>query len=66
MLAPAALLLALHATATAAAGAAAPSHIMTVLIDDLGFYDTAVWNPDIAPITPRLKQLADDGIRLER
>jgi len=49
---------------SAAAARAPPTTILTIVIDDLGHYDTAVLNPD-AP-TPTLKGLADGGIRLGR
>ena len=50
-----------------AAPAAAPKTVMTILIDDLGSYDTAVNNEEIAYITPNLHQLShDDGLRLSR
>ena len=42
----------------------APTTIVTIIIDDLGHYDTAVYNPN-SP-TPNLKKLADGGIRLGR
>ena len=51
-------------SATKAATSLSPSTIVTIVIDDLGHYDTAVWNPN-AP-TPALKALADGGIRLGR
>ena len=38
--------------------------IVTIVIDDLGHYDTAVYNP--ASPTPALKALADGGVRLGR
>ena len=51
----------------AAASASAPKNIVTILIDDLGSYDTAVNNGDIVHITPNLAQLSHaDGLRLER
>eukprot|EP00038_Savillea_parva_P011469 m.197762 g.197762 ORF g.197762 m.197762 type:complete len:512 (+) comp20214_c0_seq1:161-1696(+) len=43
-----------------------PSTILTVLIDDLGFYDTAVHNPNIVSVTPNLHSLVGDGLRLDR
>lgn len=54
------MLLLLLSTVTAAS--AAPKTVVTILIDDLGSYDTAVNNPDIAYITPNLKALSDDGL----
>ena len=48
----------------AAAAAAPPKYVVTVLIDDAGWYDTTVNNPE-SP-TPRLQELADQGIRLDR
>jgi arylsulfatase A-like enzyme len=36
------------------------------LIDDLGSYDTAVNNEDIAYITPNLHKLSHEGLRLSR
>ena len=44
-----------------------PPHIFYIFFheqDDLGFYDTAVYNPN-SP-TPTLKSLADGGVRLGR
>ena len=38
-------------------------HIVFVLADDLGFFDTAIYNPS-SP-TPLLKELSDGGIRLD-
>ena len=38
-------------------------HILSLIIDDLGFFDTTVHNPN-AP-TPAIKNLTDSGIRLE-
>ena len=46
------------------AAAAPPKYVVTVLIDDAGWYDTTVNNPE-SP-TPRLQELADQGIRLDR
>ena len=60
------LLSILPAVGSASTPKASPSTIATILIDDLGFYDTAVFNDAIRPVTPNLAQLADDGIRLER
>ena len=54
------MLLLLLSAVTAAS--AAPKTVVTILIDDLGSYDTAVNNPDIAYITPNLKALSDDGL----
>ena len=48
----------------AAFAASGPSTIVTIVIDDLGHYDTAVYNPN-SP-TPALKGLADAGVRLGR
>ena len=45
--------------------AAAPRpHLLMVLGDDLGFYDTQIYNPT-SP-TPHLKSLAEQGVRLDR
>lgn len=53
------------ASAAVAAAANAPQpHLLLVLGDDLGFHDTAIYNPT-SP-TPHLKALADEGIRLDR
>lgn len=41
-----------------------PQVIVTLLIDDLGYYDTSVWNP--AAPTPTIGALADEGLRLDR
>eukprot|EP01043_Picozoa_sp_COSAG02_P041037 COSAG02_NODE_3371_length_6857_cov_12.629328_2_plen_686_part_00 len=47
--------------------AAPPKMITTILIDDLGSYDTAVNNPDIAWLTPTLQRLShEEGLRLNR
>ena len=43
---------------------AAPPHFITILADDLGWADTALYNP-LAP-TPRIKEEADQGLLLER
>jgi arylsulfatase A-like enzyme len=54
--------------ATAAALGAPPAsprpHIVFLLADDLGFYDTALYNP--ASPTPTLRALAQQGILLDR
>ena len=51
----------------AAAAARRPSTIVTLLIDDLGSYDTAVNNEGIEWLTPNLKQLSHaEGLRLDR
>ena len=42
----------------------APTTIVTIVIDDLGHYDTSVFNPS-SP-TPHLKSLAEGGVRLGR
>ena len=44
--------------------AAPRPHLLMVLGDDLGFYDTQIYNPT-SP-TPHLKNLAEQGIRLDR
>ena len=46
------------------AGAAKPKAIVMMLIDDLGFWDTAVQNP-LAP-TPHLGQMKSEGIVLDQ
>ena len=52
-------------SSNAAAAAAAPRpHLVLVLGDDLGFYDTQIYNPT-SP-TPNLKSLAEQGVRLDR
>eukprot|EP01052_Picozoa_sp_SAG31_P039524 SAG31_NODE_5498_length_2499_cov_15.125833_2_plen_155_part_00 len=38
-------------------------HLLAVLADDLGFYDTAIYNPS-SP-TPALARLSKEGIRLD-
>ena len=48
----------------AAAVAAKPKAIVMMLIDDLGFWDTAVQNP-LAP-TPHLGQMKSEGIVLDQ
>jgi len=45
-------------------GAEKPKVILTLMVDDLGYYDTAVNNP-LAP-TPHVGKLADQGLRLDR
>jgi len=47
-----------------AANAATRPHIVAVLADDLGWYDTQIYNPN-SP-TPHLKALSDGGLRLDR
>lgn len=60
-----ALLLALAQPGLAARRAAAVQpHILAIMVDDLGSYDTRVSNPD-AP-SPTIGQLADAGVRLDR
>ena len=39
-------------------------HLVTVLADDLGWFDTAIYNPN-SP-TPALKNALDHGLRLDR
>ena len=56
------MLLLAHLTAVFAT--TGPATIVTIVIDDLGHYDTAVYNPN-SP-TPALKALADGGVRLGR
>ena len=51
------------AAVAASRGVGAAPNIVTILADDLGWFDTALYNPD-AP-TPRLKALADGGLLLE-
>eukprot|EP01046_Picozoa_sp_COSAG06_P077568 COSAG06_NODE_25320_length_639_cov_140.657407_1_plen_104_part_10 len=46
------------------AAAAAPRVVLTVLIDDLGYWDSSVYNN--RSVTPVLRSLADDGVRLPR
>ena len=41
-----------------------PRVVLTFLMDDLGFYDSSIFNP--ASVTPTLRSLADDGVRLTR
>ena len=54
-------------TFAAVAAAAPPKSIFTILIDDLGSYDTAVNNEGIEWLTPNLKQLSHaEGLRLDR
>ena len=63
------LLVALAACGPAAAAAQAtkkpPPHIMTLLIDDLGWHDTQIHNPN-SFMTPNLGALAKAGITLMR
>ena len=49
------------AATTGTAAARGPKAIFTILIDDLGSYDTAVNNPDIGWLTPNLHQLSHEG-----
>eukprot|EP01062_Namystynia_karyoxenos_P043778 TRINITY_DN3205_c0_g1_i1.p1 TRINITY_DN3205_c0_g1~~TRINITY_DN3205_c0_g1_i1.p1 ORF type:complete len:545 (+),score=180.56 TRINITY_DN3205_c0_g1_i1:90-1637(+) len=58
------MLLSLLAAAAAAAAGAPRPHIVMILADDLGWYDTALHNPK-SP-TPRLKELAAEGMLLDR
>jgi arylsulfatase A-like enzyme len=54
------------AGAFARVAAAAPKpHIMTVLMDDVGWYDTQINNPN-SDATPHIGELAGAGIRLGR
>jgi arylsulfatase A-like enzyme len=39
-------------------------HVVAILADDLGFYDTAIYNPN-SP-TPQIAALAAHGLRLDR
>ena len=60
------LTLACTSAAAAAGGSIKPApHILTLLIDDLGFYDSQVHNPD-SFMTPNLGELARTGVVLER
>lgn len=43
---------------------AARPHLLFVLADDLGFYDTQVYNP--ASPTPKIAALSNGGVRLDR
>ena len=58
----------LAAAAAAVASTTSPSsahpHIVFILADDLGFYDTSIYN--LVSPTPTLRKLADEGILLER
>lgn len=57
--------LAVAAQAIAAGVTAAPRpHLIAMLADDLGYYDTAVHNP--ASPTPQIASLAKDGLLLDR
>lgn len=51
--------------AFAPVGAAPKPHIMIVLMDDVGWYDTQINNPD-SDATPHIGELADAGIRIDR
>ena len=52
----------------APASSAAPTplrpHVVSLLIDDLGFYDTSVQNPNAS--TPAITELVNEGIKLQR
>ena len=52
----------LLAAATATTAASPPKVILTFLIDDLGYWDSSVWNN--RSVTPVLRTLADEGVRL--
>ena len=58
MLHPRRLMALLLLVTSAVSAAAPPKMITTILIDDLGSYDTAVNNPDIAWLTPTLQKLS--------
>ena len=67
MLHPRRLMALLLLVTSAVSAAAPPKMITTILIDDLGSYDTAVNNPDIAWLTPTLQKLShEEGLRLNR
>ena len=59
------LLVAVAGAFTHVAAAAPKPHIMTVLMDDVGWYDTQINNPN-SDATPHIGELADAGIRLGR
>ena len=62
---PALALLVAPAAAAAATVAAAPRpHLVTLLADDLGWFDTTIHNP--AAPTPRLSALLSEGLILDR
>ena len=42
----------------------APRVVLTFLVDDLGFWDSSVYNS--RSVTPVLRSLADEGVRLSR
>ena len=55
----------LETALVAMAASTRPRYLVTSFIDDLGFYDTTVWNP--AAPTPEITRLAhEEGLILER
>ena len=50
--------------AAARAAAAARPHIISILQDDLGFYDSGIHNPGAAAWSQNISSLASDGIVL--
>ena len=63
----AAMLMAVLATGAGgvqAFGPAQPPHVLSIIVDDLGRYDTQVTNP--AAPTPTIGRLAKEGIKLDR
>ena len=65
------LILAIASTAASAdvASSTAPvskPHLIMVLQDDLGHYDTGITNPDNLNVTANITQLAKDGVVLEQ
>lgn len=52
------------AAALASTGQPPPRVVLTFLVDDLGFWDSSVYNA--RSVTPVLRSLADDGVRLSR
>ena len=65
------LILAIASTAASAdvASSTAPGskpHLIMVLQDDLGHYDTGITNPDNLNVTANITQLAKDGVVLEQ
>eukprot|EP01047_Picozoa_sp_COSAG01_P060531 COSAG01_NODE_7430_length_3213_cov_2.737636_2_plen_298_part_00 len=45
-------------------GYARPTVVLTVLADDMGYWDSSIFNP--LSVTPTLRSLADAGVRLSR
>lgn len=49
-----------------AAATASPTHVLFVLVDDMGFNDVGYQSIDLAGVTPTIDDLANEGIKLSR